>query len=63
MKHIVGFSGGVDSQACARWVLNRFPWFEERARCVTDSNVIWLLGVGFSFLAAVCYLAALMMGK
>jgi 3'-phosphoadenosine 5'-phosphosulfate sulfotransferase (PAPS reductase)/FAD synthetase len=24
-KHIVGFSGGVDSQACARWVLNRFP--------------------------------------
>lgn len=24
MKHIVGFSGGVDSQACARWVLNRF---------------------------------------
>jgi 3'-phosphoadenosine 5'-phosphosulfate sulfotransferase (PAPS reductase)/FAD synthetase len=25
MKHIVGFSGGVDSQAVARWVLNRFP--------------------------------------
>lgn len=25
MKHIVGFSGGIDSQACARWVLNRFP--------------------------------------
>lgn len=25
MKHIVGFSGGVDSQACARWVLNRYP--------------------------------------
>jgi 3'-phosphoadenosine 5'-phosphosulfate sulfotransferase (PAPS reductase)/FAD synthetase len=25
MKHIVGFSGGVDSQATARWVLNRFP--------------------------------------
>jgi 3'-phosphoadenosine 5'-phosphosulfate sulfotransferase (PAPS reductase)/FAD synthetase len=25
VKHIVGFSGGVDSQACARWVLNRFP--------------------------------------
>ncbi|HEX8184343.1 MAG TPA: hypothetical protein VF747_06320, partial [Blastocatellia bacterium] len=24
MKHIVGFSGGIDSQACARWVLNRF---------------------------------------
>ena len=24
MKHIVGFSGGVDSQACARWVLNRY---------------------------------------
>lgn len=24
MKHIVGFSGGVDSQATARWVLNRF---------------------------------------
>jgi 3'-phosphoadenosine 5'-phosphosulfate sulfotransferase (PAPS reductase)/FAD synthetase len=25
LKHIVGFSGGIDSQACARWVLNRFP--------------------------------------
>lgn len=25
MKHIVGFSGGIDSQATARWVLNRFP--------------------------------------
>jgi 3'-phosphoadenosine 5'-phosphosulfate sulfotransferase (PAPS reductase)/FAD synthetase len=25
VKHIVGFSGGIDSQACARWVLNRFP--------------------------------------
>jgi 3'-phosphoadenosine 5'-phosphosulfate sulfotransferase (PAPS reductase)/FAD synthetase len=25
VKHIVGFSGGVDSQACARWVLNRYP--------------------------------------
>ena len=25
MKHIVGFSGGIDSQACARWVLNRDP--------------------------------------
>lgn len=24
-KHLVGFSGGVDSQACARWVLNRYP--------------------------------------
>jgi 3'-phosphoadenosine 5'-phosphosulfate sulfotransferase (PAPS reductase)/FAD synthetase len=24
MKHIVGFSGGIDSQATARWVLNRF---------------------------------------
>lgn len=24
MKRIVGFSGGIDSQACARWVLNRF---------------------------------------
>jgi 3'-phosphoadenosine 5'-phosphosulfate sulfotransferase (PAPS reductase)/FAD synthetase len=24
MKHIVGFSGGIDSQACARWVLNHF---------------------------------------
>lgn len=23
MKHIVGFSGGIDSQAAARWVLNR----------------------------------------
>lgn len=25
MKHIVGFSGGIDSQACARWALNRYP--------------------------------------
>lgn len=25
MKHIVGFSGGIDSQASANWVLNRFP--------------------------------------
>jgi 3'-phosphoadenosine 5'-phosphosulfate sulfotransferase (PAPS reductase)/FAD synthetase len=25
VKHIVGFSGGIDSQACARWVLNRYP--------------------------------------
>ena len=25
MKHIVGFSGGIDSQAAALWVLNRFP--------------------------------------
>jgi hypothetical protein len=25
VKHIVGFSGGVDSQACARHVLNRYP--------------------------------------
>lgn len=25
MKHIVGFSGGIDSQATARWMLNRFP--------------------------------------
>lgn len=25
MKHVVGFSGGIDSQAVARWVLNRFP--------------------------------------
>ena len=25
MKRIVGFSGGIDSQACARWVLNRYP--------------------------------------
>jgi 3'-phosphoadenosine 5'-phosphosulfate sulfotransferase (PAPS reductase)/FAD synthetase len=24
-KHIVGFSGGIDSQACARWVLNHHP--------------------------------------
>lgn len=24
-KHIVGFSGGIDSQATARWVLNRYP--------------------------------------
>lgn len=24
MKHVVGFSGGIDSQACARWVLNRY---------------------------------------
>lgn len=25
MKHIVGFSGGIDSQAAALWVRNRFP--------------------------------------
>lgn len=25
MKHLIGFSGGIDSQACARWVLNRYP--------------------------------------
>ena len=25
IKHVVGFSGGIDSQACARWVLNRYP--------------------------------------
>jgi 3'-phosphoadenosine 5'-phosphosulfate sulfotransferase (PAPS reductase)/FAD synthetase len=25
MKHIVGFSGGVDSQACALWVREHFP--------------------------------------
>ena len=25
MKHILGFSGGIDSQACARWLLNRYP--------------------------------------
>ena len=25
MKHVVGFSGGIDSQACTRWVLNRYP--------------------------------------
>lgn len=25
IKHIVGFSGGIDSQAVARWVLNRYP--------------------------------------
>lgn len=25
MKHMVGFSGGIDSQAAARWVLNRYP--------------------------------------
>jgi 3''-phosphoadenosine 5''-phosphosulfate sulfotransferase (PAPS reductase)/FAD synthetase and related enzymes len=24
-KHIVGFSGGIDSQACAAWVLGNFP--------------------------------------
>jgi 3'-phosphoadenosine 5'-phosphosulfate sulfotransferase (PAPS reductase)/FAD synthetase len=24
-KHVVGFSGGIDSQACAGWVLERFP--------------------------------------
>jgi hypothetical protein len=24
-KHVVGFSGGIDSQACAGWVLDRFP--------------------------------------
>jgi 3'-phosphoadenosine 5'-phosphosulfate sulfotransferase (PAPS reductase)/FAD synthetase len=25
VKHVCGFSGGVDSQACARWLLNRYP--------------------------------------
>lgn len=25
MKHIVGFSGGIDSQACALWVRDRYP--------------------------------------
>lgn len=25
MKHIVGFSGGVDSQATAGWVLEQCP--------------------------------------
>lgn len=25
MKHVVGFSGGIDSQACALWVRNRYP--------------------------------------
>lgn len=25
VKHVVGFSGGIDSQATARWVLNRHP--------------------------------------
>ena len=25
MWHIVGFSGAIASQACARWVLNRQP--------------------------------------
>lgn len=25
MKHLLGFSGGIDSQATARWLLNRFP--------------------------------------
>jgi hypothetical protein len=24
MKHIVGFSGGIDSQACCRWLLERY---------------------------------------
>lgn len=25
MKHVLGFSGGIDSQACARFLLNRYP--------------------------------------
>jgi 3'-phosphoadenosine 5'-phosphosulfate sulfotransferase (PAPS reductase)/FAD synthetase len=25
MKHVVGFSGGIDSQAALRWLLNRYP--------------------------------------
>lgn len=24
-KHVVGFSGGIDSQACAKWVRERYP--------------------------------------
>lgn len=25
MKHVVGFSGGIDSQACCRWLLEQYP--------------------------------------
>lgn len=25
MKHVIGFSGGIDSQAALRWLLNRYP--------------------------------------
>ena len=25
MKHVVGFSGGVDSQMCSLWVRRKFP--------------------------------------
>lgn len=36
-KHIVGFSGGIDSQAAARWVLNRYP-HEDVILCNSDAG-------------------------
>ena len=37
MKHVVGFSGGVDSQACAGWVLDHFPK-EDVILCNSDAG-------------------------
>ena len=37
MKHIVGFSGGADSQACAGWVLDHFPK-EDVILCNSDAG-------------------------
>lgn len=49
-KHIVGFSGGIDSQAAARYVLNRYPKEDviltnsnagEWGHPLTDEHVRW----------------------
>lgn len=37
MKHIVGFSGGIDSQACALWVRQRFA--PEDSRCLPSRKL------------------------
>jgi hypothetical protein len=48
MKHIVGLSGGIDSQATALWVRNRFPAPTPRAvssiREFSDGDLIELMG-------------------
>lgn len=36
-KHVVGFSGGIDSQSAARWVLNRYP-HEDVILCNSDAG-------------------------